>query len=45
LVPVAAKKKTVGKWVAQRQFGGVNNAICCISGHPKWELVPLGRGH
>ena len=24
---------------------GVNNAICYINGHPKWELVPLGRHH
>jgi hypothetical protein len=45
LVLAVALRKAVGTWATWWGFGGINTAICCISGHPEWDLVPPGRRH
>jgi hypothetical protein len=44
-VPVAVLRKAVGTWVKGQQFGVVIAVICCVSGYPEGDLVPLGRHH
>ena len=46
LVLEALARKAVRTWAARPAIWEVNNVICCISGHPRWELVVLpGRRH
>jgi hypothetical protein len=44
-VPVAAVRKAVRTWVAQRQFGQSTTQYAGISGRQMWDLVQLGKRH